>query len=379
EGVLLAWLDASPEGRRAAAATPPPRLMPEEAKCFADWTMNELPNDYSFWLEQGMDPAHANFLHHGLGAFRAGNAVPMEAGRVQQADDVAGGLRWEHRGYEVKNKDMQATREFLAPFGFRVRYDMPNCSTTHICTLQVPVRPGVSRVYFKAGVSKRQQQQQPGKMEQGRSGNPEATVQPLKAAAGDSGSSGSGVGNGKSETGAASSGGIFALLQKLPHWLIDFHLIADQDTLMMCRQERLMRNQGLNYRSYYLNSRSDDGVAAINRWLTRAGYPASLWGPGGAAATAAATTAGSPGAGGGAAATQEQEPRYSGQTYGNWPDEDMPIELALSRYERHVRHCVTCQQGLRLVTGVCTALTAAAALATCGVAVMAMVAGMSVQ
>lgn len=25
----------------------------------------QAPNDYTFWVEQGMDPAHANFLHHG--------------------------------------------------------------------------------------------------------------------------------------------------------------------------------------------------------------------------------------------------------------------------------------------------------------------------
>lgn len=28
------------------------------------WAMSELLVDYTFWLEQGMDPTHANFLHH---------------------------------------------------------------------------------------------------------------------------------------------------------------------------------------------------------------------------------------------------------------------------------------------------------------------------
>jgi phenylpropionate dioxygenase-like ring-hydroxylating dioxygenase large terminal subunit len=31
------------------------------------WAMSELPVDYTFWLEQGMDPTHANFLHHTCG------------------------------------------------------------------------------------------------------------------------------------------------------------------------------------------------------------------------------------------------------------------------------------------------------------------------
>lgn len=30
----------------------------------AMWHMTVVPTDYSFWLEQGMDPSHANFLHH---------------------------------------------------------------------------------------------------------------------------------------------------------------------------------------------------------------------------------------------------------------------------------------------------------------------------
>jgi hypothetical protein len=26
--------------------------------------MSELPVDFTYWLEQGMDPTHANYLHH---------------------------------------------------------------------------------------------------------------------------------------------------------------------------------------------------------------------------------------------------------------------------------------------------------------------------
>lgn len=29
----------------------------------------QVPNDYSFWAEQGMDPSHANYLHHGSECF----------------------------------------------------------------------------------------------------------------------------------------------------------------------------------------------------------------------------------------------------------------------------------------------------------------------
>jgi len=37
------------------------------------WAMSELPVDYTFWLEQGMDPTHANFLHHTCKQHNVGN------------------------------------------------------------------------------------------------------------------------------------------------------------------------------------------------------------------------------------------------------------------------------------------------------------------
>lgn len=41
------------------------------------WGMSELPVDYTFWLEQGMDPTHANFLHHTCET-AAGPAVTLQ-------------------------------------------------------------------------------------------------------------------------------------------------------------------------------------------------------------------------------------------------------------------------------------------------------------
>ncbi|MEW5300445.1 MAG: hypothetical protein WDW36_003375 [Sanguina aurantia] len=70
-GLLFVWMDVSKEGRAAHAAAPKPAMPPAIEGASFDWTMNEAPNDYTFWVEQGMDPAHANFLHHGSESFLA--------------------------------------------------------------------------------------------------------------------------------------------------------------------------------------------------------------------------------------------------------------------------------------------------------------------
>lgn len=44
-------------------------------------------------------------------------------------------------------------------------------------------------------------------------------------------------------------------------------------------QERLTRRAGLSDKQYALMApNADGGVAAINRWLRRAGYPQAVWG-----------------------------------------------------------------------------------------------------
>ncbi|KAG2450108.1 hypothetical protein HYH02_000211 [Chlamydomonas schloesseri] len=406
DGVLWAWLEAGPGAAAAAAATPLPRLLDAGTNPILDWSMNELPNDYSFWVEQGMDPTHANFLHHGLGAFRSSDSVPMRGGLVRNQDiDIKSGWTWQHRGYEVKNQDMEATRDFQPPFVIRATYDQPNGSRTQICTMQVPVRPGVCRTFFKLGVTKApkpaaaagaaagaasaaaekaaEQQQAEGKKEEAKKGE-------------------------KKKEGQGS--GIFGLIGKIPHWLFMSQLIADQDVVMMCRQEQLMRSEGLTRRDYWLNSRSDEGVAAINKWMKLAGYPTSLWGGsgssedsssvrsgsgGGGAEPAAAAVAGGGGGhddvGAGAAHSRSRTQQLLsrggaggvtaaapplGQTYGGWPAAGITLEQMLSRRERHVRHCVVCQRGEVFVGRVCVALTAAAALVAAGTVVAALVAAL---
>eukprot|EP00198_Chlamydomonas_reinhardtii_P013959 XP_001703296.1 ring-hydroxylating di-oxygenase-related protein [Chlamydomonas reinhardtii] len=364
--------------------------------------MNELPNDYSFWVEQGMDPAHANFLHHGLGAFRTNESVPMRGGMVRNQDiDVKSGWMWRHRGYEMKNEDMDAQRDFEPPFAIRATYDQPNGSRTQICTMQVPVRPGVCRTFFKMGVGKASKPT-PGSAPPAPQSPPQvpaaASASAATSAAAEQATGDEYAGKKEREVKKETKrGGITDLLGKLPHWLFMSQLIADQDVVMMCRQEELMRREGLTRRDYWLNSRSDEGVAAINKWMKMAGYPNSLWdsnepaAAGGSstrssAGTAAAAAASDPGSStgakhnhsraeqllsrGGAAAAQVAP---LGQTYRGWPAAGVSLEQMLSRRERHLRHCVICQRGEVLVNRVCIALTAAAALVAAGTVVAALV------
>lgn len=65
-------------------------------------------------LEQAMDPTHANFLHAGVG-FKSEDALPMAPMAGVQHVDVKTGFTWVHGGYEKKNANMSAVREFHPP------------------------------------------------------------------------------------------------------------------------------------------------------------------------------------------------------------------------------------------------------------------------
>ncbi|KAG2495723.1 hypothetical protein HYH03_006322 [Edaphochlamys debaryana] len=346
-GLLWAWLDNSKEGLAAHAAAEPPPALPQELRS-EDWTMSELPSDYSFWSEQGMDPAHASFLHHGLGGFDYRKAVGM-TGEVVKGVNLAGGYRWKHRGYEQKNKAMDGRRVFQPPYGSRVRYDQ-NGFTASFYTMTVPVRPGVTRSFgIFAFCPTALAAPEPGA----------ATTPPAQAAE-PKAAEPKAV---EATAPEAKAGGSQAPVKpapkprpKQPHWVRGDGLLLDQDSVMMQRQEHLMRSQGLTWRNYCLNSHSDTGIAAMNKWMDMAGYPTSLWGP-----------------------DPQQAASWPGQTYGGWPGQPLPLERVLSRMERHVQHCATCKKGLEQVTTACRVVTALAGAAAVLAALLGMVAALSPQ
>ncbi|GLC35705.1 hypothetical protein PLESTB_000485800 [Pleodorina starrii] len=388
DGILFAWLDASEEGLQAARMAPKPRLQEAPVAVISpDWVINEMPADYPFWLEQSMDPTHANFLHDGVGGFVTANAMPLEGAHVKQVD-LLRGFSWEHGAYEHTSKDAKGSREFQPPFITRVTYAYPTGSHFQLWIMSVPVRPGVTRSFFKAGYNPAppslpqgpQQTQQPvagatpaaaapAAQPADGNGNGHATAQaPAPSAApasqqdGDGNGDGSradvgrqvGVGGQRQASGRLRGfGKVPGRAPKVPapHWRGPApleHLLFDQDALMLSRQDVLMRRGGLTARNYYLNSKADGGVAAMHVWLRQAGYPDSLWG-------------GKP------------VVQY-GTTYSGWPAQELSLEQILSRQERHVRHCTVCQRGLRQVTALCTALTAVAGLAAMVAATLAVMA-----
>ncbi|GLC35706.1 hypothetical protein PLESTB_000485900 [Pleodorina starrii] len=367
DGILFAWLDASEEGLQAARTAPKPELTDERAVSYFNWFMNEMPADYPFWLEQSMDPTHANFLHEGVLFLRGAKAVSME-GQPHSPVDLLRGFTWQHGAYQASQTDMRAFREFQPPFVTRVCYHLASGGLTFFWVMSVPVRPGVARVYFKAGFGWAKSQPPltptpaPTGGSSGTDSSPRAAVTAAAAAGGpqraaEGGSPGrrpeaeAGGGGGSSAQGSGALRGLTRLLGLVPHWLFSAQLIADQDAVMIHRQEVLMRRGGFTARDYNLNSKADGGVAAVNVWLRRAGYPDSLWG--------------------GKPVVQ------SGPTYSSWPAQELSLEQILSRQERHVRHCTVCQRGLRQVTAMCTALTAAAGLAAAAAAALAVMAAVN--
>ncbi|GIL43219.1 hypothetical protein Vafri_1022 [Volvox africanus] len=352
DGLLFVWLDDSVEGRAAAQLARKPRLHDDNAPTTIDWLMNELPSDYKFWLEQAMDPSHASFLHQGLVNFSSTTAVPM-AGKPVENVDLMKGFRWQHGAYEKSLTGLQAIREFQPPFTVAVWYNQANGTLTRYWTLVVPVRPGVARVFFRAGFGKPAPE---GTADDGAEPNVEGsaiTASTLPSNRQDSAADPPGPQRDPNRSGRMSgvsgrlASAVARLFNWLPHWVYVGQLLADQDLTMMCRQEVLMDRNGLTYRDYALNSMADAGVAATNMWFKQAGYPHGLWG--------------------------ESRGPQSGATYGNWPALDLSLDDLLSRQDRHVRHCVTCQKGMKFVTAMCAALTAAAGLAAVVAATLAVI------
>ncbi|KAF5843469.1 Rieske [2Fe-2S] iron-sulfur domain-containing protein, partial [Dunaliella salina] len=144
DGLLFVWMDNSPEGLLASLQTTP---FKSDAPSKFDWIMAQNPNDYTFWLEQGLDPSHAPYLHHGMGGFEMKNATELLSRAVPEVT-LEGGFTWRHQGYETRNRDLMAARQFIPPFAIETRYNKQATkasSTQAFTSLVVPVRPGVTR------------------------------------------------------------------------------------------------------------------------------------------------------------------------------------------------------------------------------------------
>lgn len=241
--LLFVWLESGPEAEAEAAAKqiPMPSVIEESPSPF---TVTEVPIDLPMWLEQGFDPSHAPFLHHGIAGMKMGDNEPMDAEVLPLSRvDAASGFTWRHGAYMRKYHGMKGVRVFEPPCLFHTDYDKGPVGLAAIYA--TPVRPGVTRVIAKF-------------------------------------------------TFKSAPSGLFKLLMNLPHWLLFSTKLQDQDTIINARQEALMRARGETWRDYYSPARADVGAVAARAWFDRAGYD-SMWerrlGKGAAAAAVAALAA----------------------------------------------------------------------------------------
>lgn len=110
-----------------------------------DWHMAEVPVGYTVSLESSFDPSHAQFLHEGIGYFSPQTAVPMQHFEAVGEISAEEGFTLKHGGYNILNKDMEATRSFTPPCGNTTIYRYPNGKTNIFQLYFVPTQPGYCR------------------------------------------------------------------------------------------------------------------------------------------------------------------------------------------------------------------------------------------
>ncbi|KAF5843468.1 hypothetical protein DUNSADRAFT_15763 [Dunaliella salina] len=334
DGLLFVWMDNSPEGLRASMLHKP---YSSTAPSTFDWIMVQNPNDYTYWLEQGMDPSHAPWLHHGIGGFEMNNATEMVSKAAPEVT-LEGGFTWWHEGYETRNRGMRASRQFIPPYAIETRYDKQAtgaASTQAFTSLVVPVKPGVSRTMFRfatipnltgAGTSSQAAEGSgPTQPQSAASQSPPPAAPPPAAS---------------SNTQRRGLGSLlFSFMGNVPHYVFMAMELSDQDVMMMHEQEKRIQKAGLNRNDYaLLASGADSGVASINRWIRMAGPPGPQW-------------------------LQPEALHESAK--------EVPLERLLDRRSRHVDFCATCQKGFQQVTRLCQVVTAlAAAASTAAVALL---------
>ena len=278
-GLLFAWMQ--PGAEAAAAAAPPPVISREVAETDGlDWGCSDVPNDFQFWVEQAMDPTHAPYLHHMKNSNGAGGVMDMEEAIEFKADVLApsgitgAGFAWAHGGYSVLNDGMQATRTFVAPNCVSVTYKLAGGGeprVQHVFT--VPVHPGKARIFYRFHA--------PPKTLLGKAARAlENAVLPA------------------------------AVRHSLSLARRDDHAIADEDVIIMHKEEAIMRASGRTKDAYMANLPADRGVMAAHRWLDLAGY-AAMW------------------------ARRMPNPP---------PWQEKSLAGLLDRWQRHVGQCAMCQQ-----------------------------------
>jgi hypothetical protein len=99
-----------------------------------------------------------------------------------------------------------------------------------------------------------------------------------------------------------------------------------------------MKARGLSYKDYANMSRSDLGVKAAHQWFDMAGYK-DLWAQRLGTSSSSSTSSSTGSSTGSTSAGEAPRGSFISGSY-----EAPPEERLLSQWERHTKHCATCQQ-----------------------------------
>lgn len=116
---------------------------------FTDWRLSEVPVGYTVSVESSFDPSHAQFLHEGIAHFSPKTAVPIKEFAIVDEISAEEGFTLKHTGYNLFNKDMNATRKFTPPCSSTTVYRFPNGKSNIFQLYFVPTQPGYCRYIGK--------------------------------------------------------------------------------------------------------------------------------------------------------------------------------------------------------------------------------------
>ena len=114
-----------------------------------DWYMLEVPIGYTVSIENSFDPAHAQFVHQGIGYFSPETAVPIQDFQLVGEMSAEQGFTLKHNGYNVFNQDMDGMRKFTPPCSNTTRYCYSNGKTDIFQLYFVPTKPGYCKYIAK--------------------------------------------------------------------------------------------------------------------------------------------------------------------------------------------------------------------------------------
>lgn len=297
QGMVWVWPDSSKEGVEASRVKAPSTIAELDDPAFVKgaWAMRDLEYGYDTLIENVVDPAHVPFSHHGVQARRE-QAMPLNVSvRYTGPEGVFLNLP----------RLANSTIDFVAPVRLQYKFDfsgffkkMPLAKaifalekrirgmpadmkpTSMLVTYAIPRGPGKSRVL---------------------------ALFPRN----------------------------FLTLQK-PRWLdhLERNAVLDGDLVFLHGQEREMRKPQYGWqdnidRTFYMPTRSDEGVRAFRQWIVKFGSGGPKWADG-----------------------------VSGELGPFNPSR----EFLMDRYHQHTVQCSACRGALRNIKILKTLMTAVSVL-----------------